>query len=112
TADGKRIPLSMLCSIEEGHGAVAILRDKNQRRVAVKANIRGRDLGSAVQEAERLVDKQVSIPPGYQITWEGQFARAQHALSRLALIIPVTMILMFLLLYAATSSASIALLVM
>src|SRR5262249_2299649 len=56
--------------------------------------------------------KEVTMPNGYRITWEGQFARAQHALSRLALIIPVTMVLMFLLLYGATSNASIALLVM
>lgn len=112
TPSGARVPLSELATIKEGHGATAILRDKNQRRVAVKANIRGRDLMGAVHEAQQLVSKQVTIPEGYQITWEGQFERAQHAMGRLLMIIPLTLLLIFMLLYAATSRASIALLVM
>jgi cobalt-zinc-cadmium resistance protein CzcA len=112
TPAGVRIPLIQLADIEEGHGATAILRDKNQRRVAVKANIRGRDLMSAVHEAQALVAKDVKFPDGYRISWEGQFERAQHAMTRLAIIIPLTLGLIFMLLYAATGSVRIAALVM
>jgi heavy metal efflux system protein len=112
TPSGSRIPLSQVATISEGHGATAILRDKNQRRVAVKANIRGRDLVSSVEEARKLVTAQVNFPPGYYISWEGQFERAQHAMMRLAIIIPITLGLIFMLLYAATGSVRIAALVM
>jgi heavy metal efflux system protein len=112
TPNGSRIPLSSLATIEEAHGATSILRDKNSRRVAVKANIRGRDLMSAVAEAQKQIATQVAFPPGYRMTWEGQFASAQRAMGRLMIIIPVTLLLMFVLLYAAFGSARIALLVM
>ncbi len=112
TPSGMRIPLSQLADIKEGHGATAILRDKNERRVAIKANIRGRDLVSAVHEAQSLVEKHVKLPEGYRITWAGQFERAQHALGRLLIIIPITLLLIFGLLYMAFGSARVALLVM
>jgi cobalt-zinc-cadmium resistance protein CzcA len=112
TPNGSRIPLSSLATIQEAHGATSILRDKNSRRVAVKANIRGRDLLSAVTEAEKKIAKQVSYPSGYRAIWEGQFASAQRAMGRLFIIIPVTLLLIFMLLYADFGSARIALLVM
>lgn len=112
TPNGTRIPLAQLATIAEGHGATAILRDKNERRVAVKANIRGRDLVSTVKEAQALVSKDVVLPPGYKMTWDGQFARAQHAMGRMLVIIPLTLGLIFILLYAAFGSARVALLVM
>ena len=112
TPSGNRIPLSSLATIEEAHGATSILRDKNSRRVAVKANIRGRDLLSAVNEAKAKIAKNVSFPEGYRMTWEGQFASAQRAMARLAIIIPVTLLLIFMLLYAAFGSARIAALIM
>lgn len=112
TPNGNRIPLSTLATITESHGATAILRDKNSRRVAVKANIRGRDLLSAVKEAQNLIATQVHFPEGYIMTWEGQFASAQRAMGRLALIIPATLLLIFVLLYGAFGSARTALLIM
>ena len=112
TPQGERIPLSSLATIEEAHGATAILRDRNSRRVAVKANIRGRDLLSAVAEAQKLIAGQVRFPEGYKMTWEGQFASAQRAMGRLMLIVPATLILVFVLLYADFGSARTALLVM
>ena len=112
TPTGARVPLVQLATITEGHGATAILRDRNQRRVAVKANIRGRDLVSAVKEAQVKVTAQVPMPDGYNITWEGQFERAQHAMGRMAIIIPLTLGLIFMLLYAAFGSATEAALVM
>jgi cobalt-zinc-cadmium resistance protein CzcA len=112
TPNGNRIPLSTLATIQEDHGATGILRDMNSRRVAVKANIRGRDLLSAVREAQALIAHQVHFPDGYRMTWEGQFASAQRAIGRLAIIIPVTLLLIFALLYFNFASARIALLVM
>jgi len=112
TPNGNRIPLSSLASIEERHGATAILRDRNSRRLAVKANIRGRDLLGAVQEAQALIAKDVKFPEGYHMTWEGQFASAQRAMGRLALIVPATLALIFGLLYMAFGNARTAALVM
>lgn len=112
TPNGNRIPLSSLATIQESHGATAILRDKNSRRVAVKANIRGRDLLSAVSEAQKAIAKQVTIPEGYRMTWEGQFASAQRAMGRLALIVPTTLLLIYGLLYMAFGNARTAALVM
>lgn len=112
TPSGTRIPLSSLATIQEAHGATAILHDRNSRRVAVKANIRGRDLLSAVLEAQRKIGEQVKFPPEYTTIWEGQFASAQRAMGRLMVIIPVTLMLIFMLLYADFGSARIALLVM
>jgi heavy metal efflux system protein len=112
TPNGNRIPLSSLANIDESHGATAILRDKNSRRVAVKANIRGRDLLGAVQEAQARIEKEVKFPEGYHMTWEGQFASAQRAMGRLALIVPATLVLIFVLLYFAFGNARTAALVM
>jgi cobalt-zinc-cadmium resistance protein CzcA len=112
TPNGNRIPLSTLATIEESHGATGILRDKNSRRVAVKANIRGRDLLSAVHEAEGKIAKEVVFPEGYHMTWEGQFDSALRAMGRLAVIVPATMVLIFMLLYGAFGSARTALLIM
>lgn len=109
---GQRIPLGQLAKITEEHGATSILRAENERRIAVKANIRGRDLGSAVLEAQKQITAQVKIPDGYHLEYSGQFDRAQEAMARLAIVVPVTMGLIFLLLYGAFGSASIAALVM
>jgi cobalt-zinc-cadmium resistance protein CzcA len=97
-----------LAKIEEDHGATLILRERNQRRIAVRANIRGRDLMDAVTDAQNQVAKAVKIPEGYRIVWGGQFARAQSAMMGLLLIIPLTMLLIFALLYAAVGSVRIA----
>ena len=112
TPTGMRIPLSQLAEIKESHGATAILRDRNERRVAVKANIRGRDLVSAVREAQVMVAKNIKIPEGYTVVWGGQFERAQHAMGRLAVVVPFTLFLIFALLFLAFGSTRLALLVM
>lgn len=112
TPSGQRIPLGQLATIKEAHGAVAILRDKNSRRLAIKANIRGRDLCSAVYDAQARINKEVKLPEGYHVVWGGQFERAQQAMQDLGLIMPITLGLVFLLLYSALGNARIALLVM
>ncbi len=109
---GQRIPLVQLTKITQGHGASTILRERNERRIAVKANIRGRDLGSAVEQAQRDVASKIKLPEGYHIVWAGQFERAKHAMGQLSLVVPVTLGLVFLLLYSAFGSASLAALIM
>lgn len=112
TPSGGRIPLQQLATITEEHGAANIYRDNNERRLAVHANIRGRDLGSAVMESQRLIDRYVKLPNGYHIVFGGQFDRAIEAGKRLSIVVPVTLALVFLLLYSAFGSASIAAVVM
>ncbi len=112
TPSGAKIPLAQVATITEEHGASAILRDKNSRRIAIKANIRGRDLMSAVNEARASVTRNVHLPQGYSIIWGGQSERAKHAMQRLLVVLPLTMVLIFFLLYAATGVARIAGLVM
>lgn len=112
TPTGARVPLSQLATVKEEHGAFTILRDQNERRMAVKSNVRGRDLCSAVEEARARVNELVPMPDGYHSVWAGQYERAQHATARLMMIIPVTALLVFLLLYASLNSARIASLVM
>ncbi len=112
TPSGQKIPLGQLASVSEQSGATSILRDQNERRIAVKANIRGRDLGSAVLEAQKQIAKNIVLPPGYHIEYSGQYDRAQEAMARLAVVVPITLGLIFLLLYTAFGSAYIAALVM
>lgn len=112
TPTGKSIPLAELASLSEAHGASSILREANQRRIAVKGNIRGRDLGSAAKEAEASVRKHVKMPPGYKIVFSGQYERAQEAMARLAVVVPCTLLLVFMLLYIAFRSVPISLITM
>lgn len=112
TPTGAMIPLNQLARIEEKCGAFSILRDQNERRVAVKANVRGRDMGSAVAEAMQKVKETVSMPDGYRLVWAGQYERAKHAAARLMFVVPITALIIYLLLYSALNSARIAALVM
>ena len=81
-------------------GPNQISRENGKRRVVVTANVRGRDLGSFVNEAEALVAEQVEIPPGYWITWGGQFEQLISAAQRLQIVIPLALALIFILLYS------------
>lgn len=109
---GVKIPLSQLANIKEIEGANAILREDNKRRIAVYANIRGRDLGSAVLESQKNIKEQVKLPPGYSLSYAGEFERAQEAGKKLAIVVPVTLLLIFSLLYLASDSAGLSLLIM
>lgn len=99
TPSGVKIPLSEVAHIEATSGATTINRLDNSRVVFVKANVRGRDLGSSVTEAQQKVEKDVKLPLGYHIFWGGQFENQQRANSRLAVAIPITIAAIFLLLY-------------
>ncbi len=100
TPSGQRIPLSRLASIERVEGFNTIKRDWYQRRITIEANVRGRDLGSFVAEAQRVVDEKVQLPAGrYRIEWGGQFENLERAQTRLMIVVPIALLMILSLLY-------------
>ena len=97
---GERVSLAQLCRIEQRDGASEIYREGNQRYIAVKYSVRGRDLGGAVEESIRKVNAQVQLPRGYHIDWEGEYESAKRAERRLFIIVPLTILLIFIILYS------------
>ncbi|GIW97114.1 MAG: cation transporter [Pirellulaceae bacterium] len=108
---GRQIPLSQLADIRLEDGPVAINRDAIRRRLMIECNVRGRDLGSFVAEAQQAVEAEVELPPGYLLRWGGQFENLQQAAQRLAVAVPVALLLIFSLLYMTFNSARLALLI-
>jgi cobalt-zinc-cadmium resistance protein CzcA len=98
-AGGQRVPLSLIADIESMEAPVQISRDDNQRRIMVQANVRGRDLGGFVQEAQQKVAQGVNLPPGYRIEWGGQYEHLQSASARLIVVVPITLGIILLLLF-------------
>jgi len=101
---GERVSLAQLTNIKMLDGASEIYREANQRYVAIKYSVRGRDLGGAVEEAIKKVGAQVKLPTGYHIDWAGEYESQQRASRRLAIIIPLTLLLIFLILYSMFKS--------
>jgi cobalt-zinc-cadmium resistance protein CzcA len=101
---GERVALSQLCRIEERDGGSEIYREGNQRYVAIKYSVRGRDLGGAVEEAMRRVNAQMQLPRGYHIDWEGEYESQKRAQARLLIIVPLTILVIFLILYTMFGS--------
>ena len=99
SASGARIPLAELAKIKVNQGASRVSREDNQRRIAIKCNLIGRDLGSFVTEAKQKISQQVTLQPGYNIIWSGQFENQQRAMKRLSFIVPISLILIFILLF-------------
>jgi cobalt-zinc-cadmium resistance protein CzcA len=110
--DGTPIPLSELADIRIGEGRAAISREANQRFVGIKMNVRGRDLGGFVRDARAAVARAVSVPPGYAVTWGGEFENQQRAMGRLAVVIPLSILLMLFLLLQAFRNLRSALLIL
>jgi len=108
---GGTLPLGSIADIEVRQGAARVGREAGGRVVAVKANLLGRDQGSFVAEAMETVNGQVMLPPGYTMTWGGQFENQQRALKRLKVIVPVSVLMIFVLLFWAFKSMRKALLV-
>jgi cobalt-zinc-cadmium resistance protein CzcA len=97
---GERLPLSRLAKIELTQGPAKIMREAGQRRIVVQCNVRGRDLGGFVDEAQRLVAEKVQLPLGrYHLEWSGQFENLERARSRLMLVVPASLLLICGLLY-------------
>jgi cobalt-zinc-cadmium resistance protein CzcA len=94
------IPLGEVASLELAPGPNQISRESGKRRIVVSANVRGRDLGSFVAEAEQRISQQVKVPPGYWTVWGGQYENLQSATNRLKIVVPVSLLLVFVLLFA------------
>ncbi len=105
TRDGGRVPLAQLADIRVADGATIIARRENERQITVRTNIRGRDQGGFVAEAQARFTKAIPLPPGYRVIWGGQFENFDRARHRLALIIPVTIGIIFALLFITFGSA-------
>jgi cobalt-zinc-cadmium resistance protein CzcA len=99
SSNGSRIPLAELADIKINQGASRITRENNMRRIAIKCNLIGRDLGSFVAEAQRKIARQVVLEPSYRMVWSGQFENQQRAMKRLSIIVPVSFALIFVLLF-------------
>jgi len=110
-ASGRQIPISQLAEIKINDGPVEISRDSIRRRLLISCNVQGRDLGGFVAEAQRVVDQSVELPPNYILHWGGQFANLREATERLAIAVPVALLLIFSLLYVTFNSVRLALLI-
>ena len=96
---GERVSLAQLCSVEVKDGAYDIYREGNSRYVAVTFNVRGRDLGTTVEDAMKQIGRKVKMPPGYHIGWSGEYESEKRAEARLAIIVPLTILVIFIILY-------------
>ena len=108
TPDGRTVPLASVAREVVTEGASRIARESNERRIAVKCSVRGRDEGGFVAEAQKAVAAAVALPAGYHLTWGGQFENQRRATARLAVIVPVSVLLIFGLLVSAFRSARLA----
>ena len=109
---GERVSLAQLTRLEVSDGAYDIYREGNQRYVGVRYSVRGRDLGSTVEQAIREVKRKVDMPKGYHIEWAGEYQSEQRSSKRLSIILPITVLVIFIILYSMFRSAKWALLVL
>lgn len=108
---GERVPLGQVAQVLLEEGPAVVSRESAQRRMTIELNVRGRDLAGFVAEAQERVRAEANLPPGYFVTWGGQFENLQAATSRLALAVPLALLLIFLLLYTTFGSARPALII-
>ncbi len=99
TSEGVLIPLSQVAEVKTLVGPIQINREKNQRRWIISGNVRGRDMGSVVSDIKKLVRENIELPSGYYLEYGGQFENQERAMKRLSVIVPVTFLMIFLLLY-------------
>jgi cobalt-zinc-cadmium resistance protein CzcA len=109
---GERVSLAQLCTVKETDEGSEIYRENNQRYVAIKYSVRNRALGDAVREAIQNVNAQVKLPRGYHIAWEGEFQSELRAEARMLIIVPITVLLIFIILYSMYKSFKWAILIM
>ncbi len=102
---GERVSLVQLAKVEVRDGASEIYREENSRYVAIKYSVRGRDLGSAVEEAMKLIRDQVKLPVGYHIDWAGEYESQKRSQRRLMIVVPITILVIFIVLYTMFASA-------
>lgn len=109
---GERVSLSQVTKVDTTDGAEEIYREGGLRYVAIKYSVRDRDLGSTVEEAIAKVGKQVKLPPGYSLDWAGEYASQQRSTRRLLIVLPITILIIFIILYSMFHSAKWATLIM
>lgn len=109
--DGTQIPLSEVADIQYQPGPMQISRDRASRRIYVGVNVRGRDVASVVADIQQVLDKKLRMEPGYHITYGGEFENLQHAKQRLAIVLPIALLLIFILLFLALRSVRQALMI-
>ena len=109
--NGRAVPLSEVADIRMEPGPSVIAREQGQRVITVQANVRGRDLAGFVKDAQQAVTSQVHLPPGYSLTWAGSFQNLQDAMSRLSIVVPVALAVIFALLFLMFNSWRLAALI-
>jgi cobalt-zinc-cadmium resistance protein CzcA len=109
--NGNQIPLHQLASIESVNGPNQIQRENTKRRIVIGFNVRGRDVQSIVEELQKKVDATIGFAPGYSMTYGGAFENLNDAKARLAIAVPIALILIFILLYFAFSSVKLSMLI-
>ena len=109
--NGARVPLAQLADIQLVEGPAQISREDTRRRIGVELNVRGRDIGSFVAEAQEKIAQQVKLPPGYYVTWGGTFENLERASARLLIVVPLALFLIFVLLFTTFGSVKQALLI-
>ncbi len=111
-SNGERLTLGALTSVETHAGFARVFREENARRTVVKFSVRERDLGSLISEAQKKVGSEVKLPTGYRMEWTGAFENQQRAAKRLQVIVPITMIAIYFLLFVAFDSGKLAFLIL
>ncbi len=109
---GERVSLAQITHVQTKDGAEEIYRENGQRYVAIKYSVRNRDLGSTVEEAINKVSKQVSLPPGYKIDWAGEYESQKRSSRRLLIVLPITLMIIFVILYSMFGSFKWAMLIL
>ncbi|CAN5808932.1 CusA/CzcA family heavy metal efflux RND transporter [soil metagenome] len=108
---GALIPLGQLAKVHVTEGPAQISREMGQRRIVIECNVTGRDIGGFVAEAQQKIEAAVKLPPGYIMTWGGQFENQQRAMTRFAMVVPITIAAIFLLLFSSFQSVKQAFLI-
>jgi len=109
--NGGRVPLVELADISLVEGPAQISREDTRRRIGVELNVRGRDIGGFVREAQERIARDVQLPPGYYLTWGGTFENLQRASDRLLIVVPLALSLIFVLLFSTFGSVKQAILI-
>jgi len=109
--DGMLIPLGQLASVKVEEGPAQVSREDIQRRIVIQTNVRGRDLGGFVADAQSAIQKELKLPAGYHVQWGGQFENLDRASRRLTIVVPLALALIFVLLYTMFNSIRPALLI-
>jgi cobalt-zinc-cadmium resistance protein CzcA len=112
TQSGKHIPLSQLAEVKTTSALETIKREQSQRRIVVQCNVRGRDIGSFVKECKRKINEKVKLKAGYYLRWGGQFENQERAMNKLAVLVPLSIAIIFVLLTATFGSIRYALVVL